>query len=157
MTWWCKNCFTKWNHFLSFKVFKLEQAFKNTAIISPPLKAKIHKTLTHRELQTLIAQTPPFTWFCKKKKRGKRKRKLSTHVLRLRFEPCEQMWCADLCLSCFVPTSRRRSPAASWCRVQEATWRICPQTRGDFSSATDCLLPLHQLIRADNSPIHPIL
>lgn len=60
------------------------------------------------------------------------------------------LWCADLCLSCFVPMSHRRSLAASWSRVQEATWRICPQTQGDFPHATECLLLLHQLIRADD-------
>lgn len=95
-------------------------------------------------LQAIITQTSLCTWICKKKKKRKwKKKKLGTHR-------ALNLWYADLCLSCFEPVSHRHSRAASWSGVQEATRCICPQTLWDFPHATDCLLLLHQLIRADN-------
>lgn len=108
----------------------------------PSLKArglKIHKKVTHSYQRTKNLQKN-CTWIC---------RKVVLTVLRVRF--------GDLRCSCFVLVSHQHSLTASWSWVQEATWRICPQTKGDFLHATDCLLPLHQLIRADNFPIHTVL
>lgn len=134
-------CFTKWKIFFPHRESYYNLSTKkglNVLLIyfvlpPPPRPFKAQeltcsKAQTHTELPALITLTSPYTLICKKKKKAW-------------YSPCFgfgglrslSLWCAELCLSCFVPKSQRHSlAAASWSGVQEATWRYLSSNPGRF-------------------------